>query len=157
MFSPVWYFGIYLHGLSLNGWHDLLCIANNRHDVTITTQAIKRHFLIWMRTVRQPTKLRCSCVLTSEYTFICVYWWTRQWIHNTLIVVDRCMRVSWVYGTSARCLRSICLAHPGVRESWAGFLKLLVSYTWMSPGVDLSKPRHETAFGNVTMAQWHYN
>ena len=50
---------------------------------------IKRHFLIWMTTVRQPTKRRCSCVLTLKYAFTCVYWWTRQRIHNTLIVVDR--------------------------------------------------------------------
>ena len=79
--------------LSLNGWHALLCIANNRYDVTITTHAIKRHFLIWMTTVRQPTKRRRSCVLTLNYTFICVYWWTRQRIHNSLIVVDRYLRL----------------------------------------------------------------
>ena len=78
---------------SLNGWHALLCIANNRHDVTITTHAINRHFLIWMTTVRQPMKRRRSCVLTLKYIFICVYWWTRQRIHNTLIVVDRYLRL----------------------------------------------------------------
>ena len=38
-------------------------------------------------------KCRCSCVLTLKYTFICVYWWTRQRIHNTLIVVDRYLRL----------------------------------------------------------------
>ena len=86
-------FCIYLHGLSLNGWHAVFCITNNRHDVTITTHAIKRHFLIWMTTMRQPTKRRCSCVLTLKSTFICVYWWTRQRIHNTLIVVDRYLRL----------------------------------------------------------------
>ena len=42
-----------------------------------------------MTTVRQPTKRRCSCVLTLSHTFICVYWCLRQRIHNTLIVVDR--------------------------------------------------------------------
>ena len=31
--------------------------------------------------------------LTSKYTFICVYWWTRQRIHNTLIVVDRYLQL----------------------------------------------------------------
>ena len=36
---------------------------------------------------------RCSCVLTLKYTFICVYWWTRQRIHNTLVVVDRYLRL----------------------------------------------------------------
>ena len=61
--------------------------------VTITTHAIKRHFLIWMTTVRQPTKRRHSCVLTLKYIFICIYWWTRQRIHNTLIVADRYLRL----------------------------------------------------------------
>ena len=93
MYNCVWYFCTYPYGLSLNGWHALLCIANNRYDVTITTHAIKRHFLIWMTTVRQPTKRRRSCVLTLNCTFICVYWWTRQRIHNTLIVVDRYLRL----------------------------------------------------------------
>ena len=76
---------------------DILCIANNRHGVTITTHAIKRHFLIhfliWVTMVRQPTESRCSCVLNLKYIFICVYWWTRQRIHNTLIEVDRCLRL----------------------------------------------------------------
>ena len=89
-------FCTYPYGLSLNGWHALLCIANNRHGVTITTHAIKRHFLIWMTKVRQPTKRRRSCVLTLiRYTFMCVYWWIRQRIHNTLIVEDRYL---WLMG-----------------------------------------------------------
>ena len=46
-----------------------------------------------MTTVRQPRKRWCSCVLTLKYTFICVYWRTRQRIHNTLIVVDRYLRL----------------------------------------------------------------
>ena len=86
-------FCIYLYGLSLNGWHALFCITNNRHNTTITTHAIKCHFLIWMTTVRQPTKRRCSCGLSFKYTIICAYWWTRQRIHNTLIVVDRYLRL----------------------------------------------------------------
>ena len=69
----VWCFCIYLYGLSLNGWHAVFCIPNNRHDVTIMTHAMKRHFHIWKTTVRQPTKRRCSCVWTLKYTFICVY------------------------------------------------------------------------------------
>ena len=93
MYDCVWYIRTYLYGLSLNGWHVLFCIVNNRHGVTITTHAIKRHFLIWMTTVRQPTKRWCSCVLTLKCTCICVYWWTRQRIHNTLIVVDRYLRL----------------------------------------------------------------
>ena len=66
---------------------------NNCHDVTITTHAIKRRFLAWMTTLRQPTKRRCSGVFTWKYTFICVYWWTRQKIHKTLIVVDWYLRL----------------------------------------------------------------
>ena len=93
MYNCVWYFCIYLDGLSPNEWHALFCITNNRHDVTITKHAIKRHFLIWMTTARQPTKGQCSCVLTLKYTFICVYWCTRQRIHNTLIVVDRYLQL----------------------------------------------------------------
>ena len=86
---------LYLCGLSLNGWHASFCITNNRHNVTITTHAIMRHFLIWMTMVRQTMKRRCSCVLTLKYIFICVYWWTRQRIHNTLIVVDQYL---WLTG-----------------------------------------------------------
>ena len=78
-------FCIYLYGLSLNGWYAVFCITNNRHGLTITTHAIKRHLLIWMTTVRQPTKRRCSCVLTEKSTFICVYWWTRKRVHNTMV------------------------------------------------------------------------
>ena len=66
MFNYVWYFCTYLYGLSLNGCHALLCIANNRHGVTITTHAIKRDCLIWMTTVRQPTKRRRFCILTLK-------------------------------------------------------------------------------------------
>ena len=45
--------------------------------------------------MRQPMKRRCSCVLTIKYTFTRIYWWTRQSIHNTLIVVDRYL---WLMG-----------------------------------------------------------
>ena len=93
MYNCVWYLCTYPYSLSLNGWQALLCIANNRHDVTITTHAIKRNFLIWMTMVRQPTKRHRSCVLALKYAFICVYWWTRQRIHNTLMVVDRYLRL----------------------------------------------------------------
>ena len=93
MFDIFVYTYVHLYDLSLNGWHAVFCITNNRHDVTITTHAIKRHCLIWMTTVRQPTKRRCYCILALKYTFICVYWWTRQRIHNTLIVLDRYLRL----------------------------------------------------------------
>ena len=129
MYNCVWYFCTYPYGLSLNVWHALLCIANNRHGVTITTHAIKRHFLIWMTTVRHPTKRRCSCVLTLKYTFICVYWWTRQRIHNTLIVVDRYLRLmgdKMIPDSAEPCLESfyppfvagIDLPHQGVVDSY---------------------------------------
>ena len=39
------------------------------------------------------TAMFMDCVLTLKYTFICVYSWTRQRIHNTLIVVDRYLRL----------------------------------------------------------------
>ena len=90
--STVWYFRIYLFGVSPSGWHALFCITENRHGVTITAHAIKCHFLNWMTTVRQLTGRRCSCFLILKYTFVCVYWWTRQIIQNILIVVDRYLR-----------------------------------------------------------------
>ena len=89
MYNCVGYFCTYPCGLSLNVWDALVCIASNRHGVTIMTHAIKRHFLIWMTTVRQPTKRRRSCVLTLKYTFICVYTF---------------------------CVDSYSLVHPGVRD-----------------------------------------
>ena len=93
MYNCVWHFCTYLYGLSLNGWHALFHIVHNRQGITITTHAIKHHFLIRMTMVRQPTKCWCSCVLIFKCTFICVYWWTRQGIYNTLIVVDRYLRL----------------------------------------------------------------
>ena len=93
MYNCVWFFCIYLYGLSLYGWHAVFCITNNRRDFTITMHTIERHFLIWMTTVRQPTKRRWPCVLTLKYTFISAYWWTRQIIHNTLVVVGRYLQL----------------------------------------------------------------
>ena len=97
MYNCVWYFCTYPYRLSLNGWCALLCIAKIRHGVTITTHAIKRHYLIWVTTMRQPTKHRRSCVLTFKYSPICVYWWTKQRIHNTLIVVNRYLQLMGDY------------------------------------------------------------
>ena len=88
MYNCVWYCCTYPNFLILNGWYALLCIANNHHGVTITTHAIKRNFLIWMTTVRQPYETPTFLCLN-----LCVYWWTRQRIHNTLIVVDRYLRL----------------------------------------------------------------
>ena len=150
MYNRVWYSCIYLHGLSLNGWHDVFSITNNRHDVTITTHAIKRHFLIWITTVRQPTKRRCSCVLTLKYTFICVYWWTRQRIHNTLIVVDlyqRPMGDKTIPDSAEPRLESfyptfvagIDLPHQGVVDSYnLGLCTLPLQITMTIPSTLLS-------------------
>ena len=121
MYNGVWYFCTYPYGLSLNEWHTLLFIANNRHGVTITTHAIKRHFLIWITTVRQPTKRPRTCVLTLKYTFICAYWWTRQRIRNTLIVVDRYMRLmgdKTIPDSAEPFVAGIDLPHQGVVDSY---------------------------------------
>ena len=66
--------------------------------VTRKTHAIKRDFLIWMTSVRQATKRRCSCALIWKYTFICDYWWARQSIHITLIAVDRYLAATHPWG-----------------------------------------------------------
>ena len=150
MYNCAWYFLINLYGLSLIGWSALFCVANNRHDVTITTHAIKRHFLIWMTTMRQPMKRKCSCVLTVKYAFICVYWWTRQIIHNTLIVVDRYLRLmgdKMIPETAEPRLESfhppfvagIDLPHQGVMDSY-------------NPSLGMRQ-----LFGDVTMGQWSHN
>ena len=101
-----------------------------------------------MTTVRQPTKRRRSCVLTLNYTFICVYWWMRQRIHNTLIVVDRYLRLmgdKTIPDSAEPRLESfyppfvagIDLPHQGVVDSYnlrssppcqAGFIRLQVFF-----------------------------
>ena len=150
MYNRVWYFCTYLYGLSLIGCHTWFCIVNNRHGVTITTHAIKRHFLIWMTTVRQPTKRRRSRVFTLKYTFICVYWWMRQRIHNTLIAVDRYLRLmgdKTIPDSAEPRLESfyppfvagIDLPHQGVVDSHN-----------LSLGM-------RQLFGDVTMGQWRHN
>ena len=85
MYNCIWYFCICIVWVLMDG----MSYFASQITITITMHAIKRHFLIWMMMVRQPTECQCSCVLTLKYTFVCVYWWTRQRIHNTLIVVDR--------------------------------------------------------------------
>ena len=99
-----WYLCINVYGLSLTEWHVWFCITNNRHDVTITTHEIMRHFLIWVTTVRQPTKRRCSCILTLKYTFICVYWWASSGI--VLSPMSHRYR-----STTIKVLWIICLVH----------------------------------------------
>ena len=41
-------------------------------------------------TTYETTRFLCVAL---KYTFSCVYWWTRQRIHNNLIVVDRYLRL----------------------------------------------------------------
>ena len=64
-----------------------------------------------------------------KYTFICVYWWTRQRIHNTLIVVGRYLRLmgdKTIPDTAGPRLESfyppfvagIDLPHQGVVDSY---------------------------------------
>ena len=149
-------FDIFVHihkVLSFNGWHALLCIANNRHGVTIATHAIKRDYLIWMTTVGQPTKRRCSCVLTLKYTLICVYWWTRQRIHNTLIVVDRYLSLMGdkTIPDSAEprlvsfyppFVTGIDLPHQGVVDSYnlhngISYTGKIIYFYWIGPQVSL--------------------
>ena len=138
MYNCVWYFWPYPYGLSLNRWHVLLWITNNHHGVTVTPHAIKRHFFFWMTTVRQHTQRGRSCVLTLKYTFICVYWWTRQRIHNTLIAVDQFLRLrgdKMTPDSAEPCLESfyppcvtgIDLPHQGAVDSYN--LHSGISYT----------------------------
>ena len=91
MYNGVWCFCIYPYRFSLNGWHILFCIKNNRHDVTIATHAVQSHFPIWMTMVRQPSMFLCFNHKIHLYLF---NWWTRQRIHNTLIVDDRYLRLT---------------------------------------------------------------
>ena len=136
MYKCVWYFCIYVYCLSLTGLPAFFHITNNRHDVTITTHAIKRLFLIWMTMRRQPMKRRCSCVLTLKYTFIGVYLWTRQRIHKTLVVIDLYLRLmgdKTIPDSAEPRLESfyppfvavIDLPHPGVVDSYC-----LTHVTW---------------------------
>ena len=152
MYNCIWYFCTYPYGSSLNVWHALLCIANNHHGITITTHAIKRHFLIWMTTVRQPTKRRRSCVSSLKYTFICVYWWTRQRIHKNLFAVDRYLRLMGdkvIPDSAEPRLESFYppfdLPHQGLMDSYS--LKQPVMWDKHCVcEIDWSHNRHETTF-----------
>ena len=98
--------------------------------------------------MRQLSKCRCSWVLTLKYTFICVYWWTRQRIHNTLIAVDRYLRLmgdKTIPDSAEPRLESfyspfvagIDLPHQGVVDSYNPILStswLLISWRHKEPG-----------------------
>ena len=83
---------------------------------------------------------RCSCVFTLKYTVIRVYWWTRQRIHNTLIVVDRYLRLKGdktILDSAESRLESfylpfvagIDLPHQGVVDSYNLCLSHTAGYT----------------------------
>ena len=106
--------------------------------------------------MRQPTERQCSRVLTLKYTFICVYWWTRQRIHNTLIVVDRYLRLmgdKTIPDSAEPRLESfyplfvagIDLPHQGVVDSYSLVHPAVRDKRRVSE-IDLSQPRHDTAF-----------
>ena len=124
-------FFIYIHGLSLNGWHALFRITNNHHGVTITTRAVKRHFLIWMTMMRQPTKRRCSCVSTLIYTLSCVYWWDKT-IPDSAGPRVESFHPSFVAG--------IDLPHQGVVDSYS--LELNDFCRDMLPGIYIMSDKH---------------
>ena len=88
--------------------------------------------------------------LTLKYTFICVYWWTRQRLHNTLIVVDRYLRRmgdKTIPDSAEPRLESfyppfvagIDLPHQGVVDSY-------------NPSLGMRQ-----LFGDVKIGQWHHN
>ena len=74
----------------------------------------------------------CSRVLTSKYTFICVYWWMRQRIHNT----SAGPRLESFYPPF---VEGIDLPHQGVVDSY-------------NPCQDMRQ-----FFGDVTMGRWRHN
>ena len=91
MYICVWYFGIYVYGLGLNGWHASFCITNNHHNATITTHAIKRHVLIGMTTVTPPTTpmFLCFNLDIHLYLYLLVNK-TKNPQHLDLWLIDTC-------------------------------------------------------------------
>ena len=69
---------------------------------------------------RQSTGHQCSRVFTLKHTFIYVYWWTQQSIHNTLIVLDRYLRLGVVSSgiVLSPFVAGIDLPHQGVVDSY---------------------------------------
>ena len=86
---PLKLIGIYVH-IDTNNKESL----TQRWRISTNVQlCIVFDIFVYIYLVRQPTKHWCSFVLTLKYTYICVYWWARHRIHNTLIVVDRYLRL----------------------------------------------------------------
>ena len=94
--------------------------------------------------------------LTLKYTFIGVYWWTRQRIHNTLIVVDRYLRRmgdKTIPDSAEPRLESfyppfvagIDLPHQGVVDSYS-LIHTGVPDKRRWSEIDWSQPGYETAF-----------
>ena len=59
---------------------------------TIRAHATTCRFLAWMRMVRQTVTCWYHGVFRLKFAF---YQWTRQQIHNTLIVVDQYLQFMW--------------------------------------------------------------
>ena len=89
--TPVQLWLIYCYtgrtGVLVDGIHYL---EPQQFCVVIRARAIPRHFLIWMRTVGQLRHADYCGAFMFKYAF---HRWTRQIIHNTLIVVDRYPRL----------------------------------------------------------------
>ena len=112
--------------------------------------------------VRQPTKRRCSCVLALNYTFIRVYWWTRQGIHNTLIVVYRYLRLmgdKTIPDSAKPRLESFCppfvtgidLPHQRVVDSYNPSLGMRQVFWWRHNGLVTSQSTDPTKWPNYPL------
>ena len=111
-----WIFCIYQYDLSLNGWHALFRIKNNRHDVNITAHAIKRRFLIWMRTMRQLMKRRCSWILTPKiHLYLCLL--VNETKNPQHLDCGRSMHATYRGFNNSRLIASIDPTHQGGVDS----------------------------------------
>ena len=65
-------------------WPALSCTTKKHHGVTLMTGSIGRHLYIW----QWLGVTTCETPVSSHvYLYIPFYWWTRQRIHDTLIVL----------------------------------------------------------------------
>ena len=92
---------------------NILCVA-------IKARATPRHFHIWLTTVGQLRHADYRGAFVLKYAF---YRWTRQSIHNTLIIVNRYLRLMGDKtildeASSGIVLSPIHLPHQGVVDSY---------------------------------------
>ena len=85
LYNCEWYLILVGQEFLLDGWQYL----EPHIHVAIRARVTSRHFLVWMRTVGQLRQAGYRGVFMLLYA---LYRWTRQIIHNTLIVVDRYLR-----------------------------------------------------------------